>query len=114
MAEFMRPEGTLGARPLQLSDEARRGVTSHLPKHADGHWPPHLFEPAQAELNKLLTKQYVPQFMSHSIFAHVLGLLGSYEAEALFPPDHLATVKQDLITSMEGGGELPATVDLTA
>ena len=114
IAEFMRPEGTLGVRPLQLSDAARRRVTFQLPKHADGHWPPHLFEPAQVELSNLLTKQYVPQFMSHSIFAHVLGLLGSYEAEALFPPEHLATAKHDLITSMEGGGELLASVDLAA
>ena len=101
VTEFLR-DGGLGARPLQLSEDARREVMSSLPKSLEGNWPPTLFHAAEAELDHLLRKQYMPHFFSHSIFTHVLGLLGSYDAEALFPPENLETAKRELIIAMEG------------
>ena len=45
----------------------------------------------------------MPQFMGHSVFPHVLQLLGTYDAESLFAPEQLEIAKQDLVEAMQSG-----------
>ena len=83
-------------------------VLMHVPRSADHQWPPKLFADTERQLKALLRGQYMPKFMDHSVFSHVLTLLGSYDAELLFPATNLETAKRDLTLSMEG--ELTGTL----
>ena len=56
---------------------------------------------------------YLPQFMAHPIFPHLLELLGSYEAEALFPPEALNEARANLIRTMQASTEM-ASADTLA
>jgi CRP-like cAMP-binding protein len=104
--EFVREPAP---RPVQLSAEARSAALSSVPSRSDGAWPPALFHLAERELDELLRLRYMPQFMAHSVFPHVLALLGNYDAESLFPgPAALERAKGDLVKSMEG--ELTGTL----
>ena len=97
-SEFLREPAP---REIQLSADVRRQVLERIPRDADSAWPPALFKPAEAELDGLLRREYMPQFMGHSVFPHVLNLLGAYEAEALFPSQVLPAAKAELVRSIE-------------
>ena len=62
-------------------------ATRSLPvQHA---WPPDLFKAAEEELEELIRSQYMPQFIEHPIFEHLLTMIGNYDANNLFPPEQL-------------------------
>jgi len=90
------------ARPVLLSHETRFKLLSRVPQKFGDLWPADLFEEAEEELDALIRKQYMPRFMDHPVFEEVLGMLGDYEAAALFPPERLESVAEDLVTALDG------------
>ena len=92
-----------GARTLPLSNAIKEKVLSNVPKHSDVSWPPTLFDPACVQLNAVISNDYMPRFKAHSVFHTVLEMLGSYEADALFPtPESLEAGKAELRAALIG------------
>ena len=55
------------------------------------------------ELERLLAGSFLPQFMAHAVFPHLLDLLGQYDAESLFPEAQLEEAKRELLAALENG-----------
>ena len=90
------------SRPVPLSQATRQRLYARLPRALGEAWPADLFVDAEAELDALLRKQYMPRFMDHPVFERVLATLGSYEVERLFPSERLEAAAQDLIVALDG------------
>lgn len=118
LAEYVREHAP---RRIQLTEKTRRELIAFDDVRANGgrftspmallspssvappvKWTPSLFANAESELSARLRTEYMPMFMQHAVFDFVLRLLGAYDADNLFPPETLSTVKEDLINSMEG------------
>lgn len=101
-------------RPIRLTDGTRRAVQHRTPaRDAVDHWPSTLFAEAQAELERLLAGSFLPGFMAHAVFPHVLAMLGGYDAERLFPPGKVDEAKRDLIKAIHGDMSA-STLDMSA
>ena len=99
------------ARPIDISVQARQQLVQMLPRNMSEPWPTDLFAGAEEELNYKIRYEYLPLFMQHPVFDSVQKLLGTYDADALFPADHLEETRRNLHKVMEGDLSLTAAAE---
>jgi len=114
VTDFLLPSSP---KPASVSEATRNTVLINLGAtrglSVQNAWPPDLFAAAEAELEELIRRHYMPQFTEHPIFEHILLLLGNYDADNLFPPDKLEHAKQMLVRALEGDLSVTAAAEHT-